>query len=62
MSIDKQAAKRILLKSVSLEKGKEIALAKEFISIEDNTISLKDSIDTLAKKINEPIELELIIE
>jgi len=61
MSIAKEKLTKILEKASNLEKGKEVALAKEFIAIENNMVSLQDTLNTLINEANEDITVELEI-
>ncbi len=47
MSIENPKLTKILKRASDLEKGKEIALAKEFISIEEKFSNLKTKIDDI---------------
>lgn len=62
MSMDKEKTTKILLKASDIEKGKDIALAREFVDIQDGFFNIENSISDLKGKIQEPIEIELIIE
>jgi hypothetical protein len=61
--MDKEQAKKILQKALNLEKGKEIALAKEFIHLDDKISNvdtkLTDLSEGLKKKLDEELSYEV---
>ncbi len=62
MSIDKVKLKQIAEKAKALETTGNLGLAKEFIDIEDNMTNIQEKIGEISTKIDEPIEVNLIIE
>lgn len=61
MSMDREEMKKILEKAAGLEKGKAIALAKEFIHLDDRITEVQDALGALAASPDEEITVELEI-
>lgn len=59
--MEKAELQKILQKASSLEKGRELALAKEFIDLDDKITTVSDQILGLEAQLEEPIEIELEI-
>ena len=54
--------KKVIAKATELEQGKEIAIAKEFISIEEKLEEMNDNFDTLTDELKKKLDEELSYE
>jgi hypothetical protein len=60
--MDKKEVLTILERAKRLEDGKEVALAKEFIAIDNKFNEVSNTLKNLNTKMEDPIEVELVIE
>ena len=54
--------KQILSKALNLEKGKEIALAKTFIELDEKIDTVKESVQSISEELKKKLESELVLE
>lgn len=54
--------KKVLTKASKLEQGKELALAQEFISIDEKIDTVKESVTSISEELKKKLESELVLE